>query len=210
MDGQCTQWCRKIAENSNCLSSEHERYKQTDELRHIANVKVSLCSLKSDVGVWSDASTGTRAASRWRSKWFYVGCCEKPKPNSSATALGQQVAESRQGTRASLAPAKLKVEQTLPRTGAPRQRPQMTHRTNAPLGQTPVRCRTDRENIQECQQSHLSVYILLTCDVWGIVNQSINQSLFANASKQQKSGRLPEQAIAQQSLRQKDRQYTFV
>ena len=31
--GQCTKWCRNIAENFNRLSRAHERYRQTDRLQ---------------------------------------------------------------------------------------------------------------------------------------------------------------------------------
>jgi len=53
MDGQGTQRRRKIAENSNHLRRVHERYRQTDDrrqtdARHIANVKVSSRSLKTE------------------------------------------------------------------------------------------------------------------------------------------------------------------
>jgi len=45
-DGQRTERRRNIAEIFNRLSRAHERYRQTNGRRHIANVKVSSRSLK--------------------------------------------------------------------------------------------------------------------------------------------------------------------
>jgi len=59
IDGQGILWRRNIAENLNCLSRAHERYRrqmtddremterrQMDKRRHIANVNMSSLSLK--------------------------------------------------------------------------------------------------------------------------------------------------------------------
>jgi len=54
-DGQRTKWRRNVAENFNQLSRVRERYTQTDRQtngrRHIANVNVSLRSLKINRGL---------------------------------------------------------------------------------------------------------------------------------------------------------------
>jgi len=42
---QRIKWRRNIAENYNRLSRVHERYRQTDARRHIANMNISSRSL---------------------------------------------------------------------------------------------------------------------------------------------------------------------
>jgi len=51
MDGRGIKWRRNIAENFNRLSRTHDRYRrQTDGRQHLANVNVSIHSLKSSRG----------------------------------------------------------------------------------------------------------------------------------------------------------------